>query len=58
MGSFNQGLNKERSNYTKEEINNCFDTKSNEEEKYDSFDKEEEEKGKDDSAEIKKKINK
>ena len=53
MGSFNQGLNKERSNYTKEEINNCFDTKSNEEEKYDSFDKEEEEKGKDYSAEIK-----
>ena len=53
MGSFNQGLNKESSNYAKEEINNCFDTKSNEEEKYDSFDKEEEEKGKDDSAEIK-----
>ena len=53
MDSFNQGLNKERSNYTKEEINSFFDTKSNEEEKYDSFDKEEEEKGKDDSAEIK-----
>ena len=53
MDSFNQGLNKERSNYSKEEINNFFDTKSNEEEKYDSFDKEEEEKGKDDSAEIK-----